>query len=556
MQKEYPMRNPLRSLVTRRSFLAGSAGAGATLAAAGCANTQSTTPAATPKNLAIIHTNDTHGHDLLDNESLGLAAAAQLRTDYQNKGYEVLLLDAGDLLQGEPLVGQSKGHAGIDFFNQVGYNAVAVGNHEFDYGQDNLHQCAEKASFPLLSANIIVDETGKTLMEPNTVLTLEDGRKVGVFGLITPETKTSVNTIFVEGITFLAGSELYQCAQAQVDELRKQGCDLVVCLAHLGEEETLAPNRTCDVVEHVSGIDLVIDGHDHQEENVTLQDASGNPTLVVETGCFTHAIGVVTWEDGKLASTLVHHGSYDGQDGTVAAAVQKVNDEVEASLSAVVATTAFDLDGNRDPGVRTKETNLGDLFTDALLWGAQVKAKRTPDAAITNGGSLRASVEAGDITLEDVVSVYSFINTLCTVEVTGAQLLEVLEASCSACPEPLGAFPQVAGLVFSIDTSVPYRKGANYPNSDYASPAKPGSRVTIQQVGDRPFSTDDTYVIASTDFTCNGGDTYYVFAEAAKQGLENTNELITDVFADFLRDACKGEVPEQYRTAQNRITIA
>ncbi|MDO4798663.1 MAG: 5'-nucleotidase C-terminal domain-containing protein [Coriobacteriales bacterium] len=502
-----------------------------------------------------MHTNDTHGHDLLDKEPLGLAAVAQLKADYQAKGYEVLLLDAGDIAQGDQLVGQSKGLAAIDFFNEVGYDAMALGNHEFDYGQDYIQKYAAGASFPLLSANTIVDATGETLVEKNTVFTLSDGRKVGVFGLTTPETYTSANVLFVRGLTYLEEQELYDCAQAQVDELRKQGCDLVVCLAHLGEDELNAPNRASDVAQHVSGIDLIIDGHDHKEENATLTDASGNPVLVVETGCFTHAIGVVTWEDGKIAGTLVKYGEYDGQDATVAASTQKVADEVNESLGEVIGTTAFFLDGNRVPGVRTQETNLGDFVADAMLWEAQLSANSTPDAAFINGGGIRDSIDKGDITLKTIHNVCPFINYLCTVEVSGAQLLEAFEASCAGCPDESGGFPQVAGINFSIDTTVPYQKGENYPNSTHAKPANPGGRVTITRVGNRDYNANDTYVIASADFICNGGDTYYVFAESAQDTMEGTGYLMADVLRYYLEDACKGEMPEEYREAQGRITI-
>ena len=549
------MSNPLRHLMTRRRFLAGSAGAGAALVASGCASEQNTTSETKTSKLAIIHTNDTHGHDLLDKESLGLAAVAQLKADYQAKGYEVLLLDAGDLVQGEQLVGQSKGMTAIGFYNEAGYDAMALGNHEFDYGQDYIQKYAAEANFPILSANTIVDATGETLVETNTVFTLGDGRKVGVFGLTTPETYTSANVLFVRGITFLEEQKLYDCAQAQADELRKQGCDLVVCLAHLGEDEINAPNRACDVAQHVSGIDLIINGHDHKEENATHTDASGNPVLVVETGCFTHAIGVVTWEDGKIAGTLVKYGEYDGQDATVAASIQKVADEVDESLGKVIGTTAFFLDGNRDPGLRTQETNLGDFVADAMLWEAQLSAKRAPDAAFINGGGIRDSINEGDVTLRTIHNVYSFINYLCTVEVTGAQLLEALEASCAACPKELGGFPQVAGLNFSIDTTVPYQKGENYPNSTHARPANPGGRITITRVGNRDYNADDTYVIASADFICNDGDTYYVFAESAQKTMKGTGYQIADVLQYYLEDACKGEMPEQYREAQGRITI-
>lgn len=480
---------------------------------------------------------------------------SQLVADWEQKGYEVLLFDAGDAVQGTNVVNRSKGDNAIMFMTNVGYDAMALGNHEFDYGLNKIADYTAAASFPLLAANVIVEETGKTLVEPQTIITLKDGRKVGVFGLVTPETFTKSNPIFVKGLVFHQGDKLYSCAQEQVDALRKENCDLVVCLGHLGEQEVSAPNRAQDVVAHVSGIDLFIDGHDHKEEGQGLLDASGNETLVVEADCHTHMVGIVTWEDGKLERQLVRFGEYDGQDPEIAAIVKREVDSIEEKLSQVIATTDFELNGSTVPGLRTEETNLGDLVADAVLWEGQMRAEDAPDIAIVNGGTIRSSVPVGDITLGQITAMLPFINYVCTVQVTGAQLLEALEASCSETPEELGGFPQVAGITLSVNTQVPFEKGEMYPSSTYYQPAMPESRVTIKSVNGSPFDENATYTIATSDFISAGGDTYHAFADPSQDTMKGTDSLLSDALHQFLIDACGGAVPHEYEQSQGRIVI-
>ncbi len=534
--------------LTRRALLrsTGAAAVATTIAAgaAGCAKK--------PSKLAIVHTNDTHGHDLLDEESLGLAAAAQLRTDYEAQGYEVLLLDAGDFAQGDNLVNRSQGDAAIDFMNVAGYQASCLGNHEFDFGQDKIEDYRTQAEFPLLSCNVVVDATGDTLVEPSATLTLAGGTKVGIVGVTTPETLTSASPLLIKGLTFIEGEELYGVVQGQVDSLRSQGCELVVCLAHLGESEHAAPNRAMDLVANTTGIDLIIDGHDHEEEDQLVKNAAGEDVLVVETGCYTHSVGVVTWEDGAFVAQLESSGSYEGQDATVAACIQEVADDVYAELGEVIATSDYLLDAERNPGIRTHETNMGDLVADAIMWEAQQMADDTPDCTIVNAGGIRQSLEPGQITMGDVLNVLPYTNYVCTIQVTGAQLLEAIEASCSATPDEMGAFPQVNGISFTVDTRNAFESGGTYPGSTYVCPANPGSRVTIHDVGGRGFDLDDTYTISSIDFLCAGGDTYYVFADAATTTMKTIGYLQSDCLVYYLQEACGGVVPEEYADPAGR----
>ena len=530
------------------------------LALAGCASGQGESGGAPAGNadlskLAIIHTNDTHGYDQAADGCLGMAAVAQLKADYQAKGYDVLLFDAGDALQGNLLVDDSEGGVVPSFMNACGYDAFVPGNHEFDNGADVLQKCIEEFEFPTLCANITVDATGESFARDNVVFTLSNGAKVGVFGLDTPESMTKTDPKNVAGLTFAAGDELYACAQGQIDALSGQGCDLIVCVGHLGEEETSAPNRASDVVAHTSGLDLFIDGHDHAVENALIKDASGDDVLVVETGCHLANIGVVTCEDGALVETLVAAGDYTGSDPEVAKLIDSVAADINARMQVVAGTSPFELNGQRMPGLRDRETNLGDFAADALMWQAEHALGVRPDAAVVNGGSLRTSVAAGDVTLGELHDVYPFSNMVFTIEVTGAQLLEALEAACQGSPDEMGAFPQVSGIVYTLDVTVPFEKGELYPASTFYKPANPGARVHIESVNGKPFDPDATYRIATTDFIAHGGDTYYCFAEAAHKSQQSTGYVVFEALKYYLTDGCGGAVPDVYAQPQGRITV-
>lgn len=553
-------RNITNSHITRRYFLRGVGLLSASAALAACSKPaqEATKKPETVPLLAIIHTNDTHGHDVevkATEKSAGnfsMAAVAALKADWEKKGYEVLIVDAGDATQGMPLVDVTKGTPAIAFMNSCGYSLMAVGNHEFDWGMDNLAALEEQANFPMLSANIVRKDNGELRFTPNKVIELASGNKVGFFGLTTPATLTTTAPKNVTDVKFLQDDELFACAQAQVDELRGQGCDMVVCVGHLGNEIVNAKNTSKAVLQNVKGIDIFIDGHDHQEVEDEVDGA-----LLVETGCYLHNIGVISIEEGAPANEPVAYGTYEGIDTATQAIIDKENDRVEQELGVVLGQTAFLLNGERDPGLRTQETNLGDFCCDAFRWMAEQETGKTVDAAVINGGGMRASVEPGDISLRTIKTVVPYSNETAVLEVTGAQLLEALEAACQGVgePEALGAFPQVSGINFKVDASVPYAAGPTYPDSTYASPAQIGARVTISDVGGRGFSEDEVYTVAASTFLCQGGDTYYAFREAAEAKQYETFGFDYEALSGYLVNACDHTVPAEYEQPQGRITI-
>lgn len=505
--------------------------------------------------LVIIHTNDMHGYyeKNADDGILGISSVAALKGYYEKLGANVLLLDAGDFSQGTNLVNYYKGLDAVYFMNAAGYDAVSLGNHEFDFGLDSLKALTEAAEFPILDANIISKETGLPYLDDNEIFTFGD-MKVGVFGLDTPEAQTKASPKNVKDVTFLAGEELYACAQAQVDFLEAQDCDYIICLSHLGLDEESVGNRSVDVAANVSGIDLVVDGHSHTK---LPEGMDTNGTKIVSTGSYLNNIGVVVYDgkktEAKLVNDLFAVGGCPAMDEFVES-FDKVVDEV---YSGKFATTLVKLDGSRSPGVRTQETNLGDFSADAYKYTAETYVKEngldmTIDGAIQNGGGIRATIEAGDISMDTLYTVFPFGNTISIVTLTGAELLEALEASCSACPDALGGFPQVSGIKFTLDTTVPYAKGEQYPNSTYYAPANPGSRVNIETVGGKAFDLNATYNIAVNNFMADGGDTYYVFTNASNvidTGVVDAEGLISYV------NSLNGVIGDEYAAPKGNITI-
>ncbi len=523
--------------------------------------------------LVILHTNDVHGHAVADtaNGTMGYAEIAQYKKDALALGASVLLLDAGDAVMGMPIVNLDKGTNAITFMNLVGYDAMALGNHEFDWGSDNLLRLEELAEFPFLSANVYNTADGTDFVQPNKIFAMDNGMKVGVFGLTTPETLSKANRALFPGLSFRTQADLFACAQAQVDELEAAGADLVVCLGHLGVDDESMGIRSLDVIAAVDGIDLFIDGHSHTvvDDNVITKGEgdAAEKTVLVQTGCYSENLGVVIFDGETITAGLIPADKYetavhpltDGlprhEDEMVAAEVTSVNATIQADLSKPFAVTDVLLNGERSPGVRTEETNLGDFCADAMLWSAKQLAGDQVVAAITNGGSIRASIAVGNITMNDMKTVFPFGNTLVTLNVTGAELLEALEAATFIAPDAAGAFPQVAGIEFTIDTSIPYAQGAQYPNSTYFAPANPGSRVTIASVGGNPFDPAAVYTICTNNFTASVGDTYSVFAYPCPQTGYDTTKPLEEALVDYVAQVLGGTIAAPYDAPQGRITI-
>ena len=502
--------------------------------------------------IVILHTNDVHG------AISSYAKVAALKAEYEAKGAEVLLMDAGDYIQGEPYVSVSQGETAIRLMNYVGYDVATIGNHEFDYGYENLAELAAAAEFPIIAANVMYN--GKTAFEANKAFELESGVKVGVFGLSTPETATKAHPGKIKGVTFLSGDDMNKAAQAQVDELTAAGCDYIICLGHLGIDDSSKGYRSVDLLEAVTGIDVFIDGHSHSSlddvKALVGEDCKVGDTLLTSTGTKLATVGAVVISEDGISIESVDLEKYEGSDDVVEEAAQLVIDEVDAAYGEVFAKSEVELCGEKAPGNRTEETNNGDLIADAILWQAK-KDGSLPVAdenviAITNGGGIRAAIAAGDITKKDVNTVLPFGNTVAYVTVKGSVLLEALEASTYCTPEAVGAFPQVAGIEFTVDTNKAYDQGEQYPGSTYYAPASI-NRVTIESINGKAFDPEATYVVVTNDFLAAGGDTYYAFSVSTSV---DTGIPMDEAVMSYITEELKGVVTaEKYGEPQGRITV-
>lgn len=508
-----------------------------------------TIPADVSGKLVVIHTNDTHGHDVaVEGETVGTAGVAALKKDFEAAGASVLLVSAGDFSQGTTLVSLDKGASAVAFMNAAGYDVAAPGNHEFDYKMDALKANVAAADFPVLAANIVYTSSKKPVFGDHVTFDTAIG-KVGVFGLDTPETMTKAHPDNVKGLTFYQGDELVKCAQAQVDALKKDGCVYIIALSHLGVDPESAPNRSTDVFARVNGVDLVIDGHSHTE-----MGAYTNNAYIHSTGEYLNNVGVVITDGKDENGALISAAAYTKVDAEVAKVVNARNEAVQAELNKTFAKTEVLLNGERAPGNRTEETNLGDFAADAILWSAkQAVGEDKVDVAITNGGGIRASIEVGDITMNTMKTVFPFGNEVATIEVTGAELLEALEAATCSTPTAIGAFPQVAGMSFTIDTTVEYVNGDAYPDSTYFKPANPGARIKDVMVNGKALDLTAKYVVATNDFTAAGGDTYGVFLG---KSVYKTGVALEDALVNYTRDVLGNVITaEKYGEPAGRITV-
>ena len=494
----------------------------------------------------ILHTNDVHG------AVEGYAYIAQLKADYEAKGAEVILVDAGDFSQGTTYVSSTKGADAVTMMNAAGYDVVTLGNHEFDYGYAQLKENMSKAKFKVVCADVF-NEDGTPIFDANYTYTTKSGVKVGFFGMETPETQTKANPALIKGLTFATGDAFTKAAADQVAALKD--ADVVICLAHLGVDAESAPYRSTDLYAAVKGIDFVVDGHSH---TVMTKGEKGEP--IQSTGTAFANIGVIVIDDAskKIESNSLYEIKEDtAKDATVAAAAKTIVDRVDKEYGVVFAKSEVTLNGAKAPnGNRDSETNNGDLITDAMLWKVmQNKEGLTVDAdhvvAITNGGGIRAAIKPGDVTKKDINTVLPFGNTVAVIYVTGAELLEALEASTYSLP--VGGFPQVAGINFTLSTAVAYDANAEtYPASTYYGP-KSINRVVINSINGKEFKADDTYAVVTNNFVAGGGDTYYAFAAASAQF--DTGIPLDEAVMEYVTTELKGVIGKQYAAPQGRILM-
>jgi 2',3'-cyclic-nucleotide 2'-phosphodiesterase (5'-nucleotidase family) len=443
------------------------------------------------KKITILHTNDSHGRvEEGSYDGMGFAKLSSLVKQYESQNPNTLLLDAGDTIHGTTFATLEKGESIVEVLNAVGYDGMAAGNHDFNYGYERLLELEKLMNFPLLSGNVRKQDNS-LLLKPYEIKEV-DGIRVGIFGLSTPETHYKTHPKNVEGLTF---TDPVAEAKAIVQELKSQNVDAIIAVTHLGIDES-STDTSIKVAQGAPGIDLIVDGHSHTTLVEGLQGE--NDTLIVSAGEYTKNLGVVelTFNDqkklvNKVAKLISKEEAANVEpDSSITTVINEIKEAQQTILSEVIGETAVNLDGERSQ-VRAGETNLGNLITESMIHmtGAEV--------AITNGGGIRASVAKGKITKGDVITVLPFGNYIVTKYLTGEQIKSALENGVSSYPEAKGAFPHVSGMTFAIDPA-----------------QEAGSRVHSIMINGATLDLKHSYLVATNDFLAAGGDEYTSFKDS------------------------------------------
>lgn len=522
------------------------------------------------KGVVILHTNDVHCGFEADDFSFGAADLAAYKAHLEDEGYDVILVDAGDFVQGGVIGTLSDGEYPMQIMNELGYDVAVPGNHEFDYGMDTFFKLTGEAEFPYLSVNFTDLRTDEKPFQAYTIIEAEQYR-IAFVGLTTPETPTSSRPSnfqdedgnFIYG--FLGGDDgtaLYTAVQNAIDAAYADGADYVFAIGHMGDYVYDDRWSSIAVFEHVSGLTGFIDGHSHSEIIGEGWDKSGNDVWLTSTGTKLQTIGQITITPERgVNCELINKGDYTvstDENSAEYKAYQKmsdfiagINEQYNELAGTVVARTDVELTVN-DPetgerAVRNSETNLGDLCADAY------RAMTGADIGLINGGGVRANIAAGDITYGNIIDVQPFGNSLCVVEATGQQILDCLEMGAVHAPEENGGFMQVSGLSYTVNTYIPSSvttdENGNFTGVDGEY------RVKNVLVNGEPLDLEKVYTVASHNYLLlNGGDGMSMFKDCnmiAKEIALDNQALI-----DYITEDLGGTVGEEYSDPRGSGRIA
>ena len=519
--------------------------------------------------IEILFTSDMHCGV---NEGFGVVGLQQIREVLERKGVRTLLVDDGDAIQGDIVGTLTKGSAIITLMNDLHYDAAIPGNHEFDYGMETFLELTEQAEFPYISCNF--NQDGKLLLDPYIIKEVS-GKKIAFIGVTTPKTLTSsspANFMDETGeivYSFMqddTGDLLWQTIQKNVDEVREQGVDYVIVMSHIGNEEIVEPFNFQNLIEHTSGIDVVLDGHSHDTDQVVMKNKDGESVYRSACGTKLQAIGYVRI-DGK--SGAITTGLYSlnsdvtaaelfGLENELSEPVAELQNDLEKTMAREIGKTEYALVAN-DPEktesngaplriVRCQETNLGDFAADAI------RSETGTDIAFANGGGIRDEISAGTITYADIINVFPFSNQICVSKLSGQQILDALEWGARSVPGQTGAFLHPSGLTYEIHADIPSSISIT---SDGLFASVDGEyRVKNVMVGDEPLDLSKTYTVAGLDF--------FMKYHGSGFGMMGPDEVILDevkmdnqVFMDYITGKLNGVVGEEYANpyGQGRIKI-
>lgn len=533
----------------------------------------------TTKDIAIVFTNDIHGgissdYDFSGSEnSLGFAGLNAVKADLLSRTENVTTIDVGDAIQGTALCKESNGQMVMDLMDMIGYDIRIPGNHEFDFGMETfLNYADECGSF--LACNFYNKETGR-VFEDYAVITYElDGKeyKIGYVGMTTPETVVSSSPAHFQNADgemiydFHAETDevLYSTVQESIDAALADGADLIIGLGHMGDVGVEENWASYTIVQNTVGMDVFLDGHSHNQiPERWIEDKNGNPVLLASTGTKIEKIGVlkITFDENgeapvQLTSNLVDTLTEEEKNSEAYLQAQEKVADVEQSYSYLfvpVANIKYPLyDSDPESGermVRSEETNLGDLLTDAY------RAQFDCDVAMISGGNIRAGVEEGSVSFINLLTVMPWYELVVEIEVTGQQLLDALEVGVKSSPEEDGGFFQVSGMTYTINTTIP---SSVVMNNDGAFVEVTGEyRVRDVKIGGEDLIPEKTYTVAMNAFTALKGGDGMTMLKDSKVLVDSEAGLVDhDIVIKYL-ETCDDETLAAYQNpfGQGRITI-
>lgn len=509
--------------------------------------------------VVILHTNDVHCGFEADDSTFGAADLAAYKARLESEGYDVILADAGDFVQGGVIGTLSDGEYPMQIMNELGYDVAIPGNHEFDFGMDNFLKLANEAKFPYISVNFTDLRTNEKPFSAYKIIEA-GGLKIAFIGLTTPETPSSStptnfmdeNGNYIYG--FLGGDDgtaLYTAVQDAINSAYADGADYVFAIGHMGDYVYDEKWSSRTVIEHTSGLSAFIDGHSHSVLEDFVEDKDGKSVPLASTGTKLENIGEITITDNEMTCELIEKSDYtvSADENTAENKAYRnmtdfiagINAQYGELIGTVVARTDVELTIN-DPetgerAVRSAETNLGDLCADAY------RAATGAEIALVNGGGVRANIAVGDITYGNIIDVQPFGNSLCVVEATGQQILDCLEMGALHCPEEDGSFIQVSGLTYQINKSVPSSvktdKDGNFIGVDGEY------RVCNVFVGEKPLDLNKTYTVASHNYyllSYGGGMTMFRDCKLVAKEIALDNQALID----YITENLGGTVGEKY----------
>lgn len=504
--------------------------------------------------IVILYENDVHC--AVEGYSKLAAMKNELKSEYEYVG----VVSSGDFVQGGTLGAVSKGEYIVELMNLVGYDAIAPGNHEFDYTISRLTELYELSETKYISCNFAKIGEEKTYFEPYTIVSYGDV-DIAYIGIITPETITSARPSQFKNengeiIYTFNESRLYELVQESIDEATEDGADYVIALSHIGYDESGELNDVTDVIENTDGLDVVLDAHSHSviEEKI-VKDKSGDDVLLSSTGTGFENIGKLTIANGEFDTELVKTETYTKTDADVDAYIAEINESYAELGNRKIGESKVELITHNEEGVRlvrTAETNLGNLCSDALFFVTNA------DVSYVNGGGLRAPIKSGDMTFNDIYSVFPFNNRIVTAEITGQVLLDMLEMSMISYPQEDGAFPHMSGITFSVNKSIP--SSIKVDENGFFTKVDGDYRVYDVKVLDKEsgnykaLELDKKYILAAADYyILNFGSGMSMFKDA--KVVESEGMLDVEVLERYITDNLNGVIGEEYKDVVNRITF-